>query len=157
MHRGIFSIFIQFGYSQQTLIPSQPFPPKMIKKQEKTRHKQTLDSESFSAKFGIMYIALLQFYKQMYNKYIIINRLVIVRQWGASLRGGVLSSFSRVPVRRSMSRDFPLRGVFVLLCTAATKIHPPQVVSVCYPVVGTQSAAFAVCCGVSAHRTWEEK
>lgn len=105
-----------------------------------------------------MYIASLQFYKQMYNKYII-NRLLL---WDSEEPACLffvffLSSFSCVTVRRGMSRDFPLRRVLVLLCTAAAKIHPTQVVPVCYPVVGTQSVASAVCRGVSAHRTWEEK
>lgn len=50
-----------------------------------------------------------------------------------------------------------LRGVLVLLSAAAPEIHPAQVISVCYPVVGAQSAASAVRCGVSAHRAWEEK
>lgn len=50
-----------------------------------------------------------------------------------------------------------LRRVFVLLCAAAAKIHPTQVISVCYPMVGAQSDASAVRCGVPAHRTWEEK
>lgn len=50
-----------------------------------------------------------------------------------------------------------LRGVFILLCTAAAEIHPPHVVPVCYPVVGTKAVASTVCRGVSTHRTWEEK
>lgn len=52
-----------------------------------------------------------------------------------------------------------LRRVFVLLCAAAAKIHPTQVVPVCYPMVGAQSDASVVCrvCRVPAHGTWEEK
>lgn len=50
-----------------------------------------------------------------------------------------------------------LRRVFVLLCAAAAKIHPTQVISVCYPMVGAQSDASVVRRGVPAHGTWEEK
>lgn len=50
-----------------------------------------------------------------------------------------------------------LRGVLILLSAAAAEIHPAQVISVCYPVVGAQSAASAVRRGVSAHGSWEEK
>lgn len=76
-----------------------------------------------------------------------------MRQWGASLRG--FFPWDHTEGLRAMTSL--LRRVLVLLCTAAAKIHPTQVVSVCYPVTGTQSVASAVCCGVSAHRTWEEK
>lgn len=49
---------------------------------------------------------------------------------------------------------FFLWGVLVLLCTAAAKIYPAHVVSVCYSMVG---AAPAVGCGISAHRSWGGK
>jgi len=55
-----------------------------------------------------------------------------------------------------LSRGFPLRGVVVLLCTAAAEIHPAQVVPVYYPVVGAQSVGSAVRRGVSTNRTWED-
>lgn len=37
----------------------------------------------------------------------------------------------------------PLGGVLVLLCTAATKVHPADVVPVLYPVAGSQSTGSA--------------
>lgn len=37
----------------------------------------------------------------------------------------------------------PLGGVLVLLCTAASKVHPADVVSVLYPVAGSESTGSA--------------
>lgn len=103
-----------------------------------------------------MYIASLQFYKQMYNKYII-NRLLLWDGGEPACVIFVFSSFTSVTIWRGMSRGSPLRRVLILLCAAAAEIHPAHVVPVCYPAVGTRCTASVVCCGVSAHRTWEEK
>lgn len=54
-----------------------------------------------------------------------------------------------------LSHEGALRRILVLLRAAAAEIHPPQVVPVCYPMVGAQADAFAVGCGVPAHGTWE--
>lgn len=37
----------------------------------------------------------------------------------------------------------PLGGVFVLLCTATSKVHPAEVISVLYPVAGGESTGSA--------------
>lgn len=87
----------------------------------------------------------------MYNKYII-NRLLL---WD-SLHRVFFLLFILCLYDGGVSRDFPLWGVLIFLCTAAPEIHPPQVVPICYPVVGTRSDTFAVCRRVSAHRTWAE-
>lgn len=150
----IFSIFIQFSLPQQTLMPS-PILSTQNDKETRENQKQTnLGQWELFCKIWHMYIALLQFYKQMYNKYII-NRLLL---WDSEEPACVFFFllFLVCPYGRGMSPDFPLRGVLVLLCTTAAEIHPPHVVPVCYPMVGTQSVASAVCRGVSAHRTWEE-
>lgn len=41
------------------------------------------------------------------------------------------------------SEAMPLGGVLVLLCTAASKVHPAGVVSVHYPVAGSESTGSA--------------
>lgn len=43
----------------------------------------------------------------------------------------------------SESKPLPLGGVFVLLCTASSKVHPAHVVSVLYPVAGGWTAGSA--------------
>lgn len=121
----------------------------MIKKPEKTRNKSGT-VRAFLQNLAYVYciITVLQTnVQQIHHKWTLV--------WDSEEPACV--AFSRVTIRRGMSHDFPLRGVLVLLCTAAAKIHPTQVVPVCYPVAGSQSIASAVCCGVSAHRTWEEK
>lgn len=70
--------------------------------------------------------------------------LFLMCPYGGGGRGG----------RGGMSRDLLLRGVLVLLCAAAAEIHPANVIPVCYPVVGAQSATSAVRRGVSTHRTF---
>ncbi len=43
----------------------------------------------------------------------------------------------------SAKQAMPLGGVLVLLCTASTKVHPAEVISVLYPVCGGQTAGSA--------------
>ena len=95
-----------------------------------------------------MYIyCIISFYKQMYIKDIINMVGLLIGRWGtACLRCFLMSSHT--------SSIF-LGGVFVLLCTAASKIHPPQVVPVLYPVAGAKSTGFAIHRGVPTHRTLE--
>lgn len=94
----IFSIFIQFSLPQQTLMPS-PILSTQNDKETRENQKQTnLGQWELFCKIWHMYIALLQFYKQMYNKYII-NRLLL---WDSEEPACVFffSSFSCVPVRK---------------------------------------------------------
>lgn len=88
----------------------------------------------------------------MYNKYIL-NRLLL---W-YSEEPACVGLFLLFLLCRYEAMTSLLRGVLILLSAAAAEIHPAQVISVCYPVVGAQSAASAVHRGVSAHGTWEEK
>ena len=83
--------------------------PKRLKKPE-TNELWTV--RAFLQNLAYMYIASLRFYRQMYNKYII-NRLLLWDSDEPALRGGLLfvffsSCFSRVAVRRGVSRDLPL-------------------------------------------------
>lgn len=100
----------------------------------------------------------------MYNKYII-NRLLLWDSEEPACVGGCFFFVCLVfffcllflvwPYGGGWTWTSLLRRVLVLLCAPAAEVHPPQVVPVCYPVVGTQSAASAVRRGVPAHRTWE--
>lgn len=100
----------------------------------------------------------------MYNKYII-NRLLLWDSEEPACVGGCFFLFVWFfffcllflvwPYGGGWTWTSLLRRVLVLLCAPAAEVHPPQVVPVCYPVVGTQSAASAVRRGVPAHRTWE--
>lgn len=113
----------------------------------------------FLQNLAYVYIASLQFYKQMYNKYII-NKLLM---WDSEEPAFVCSFFFFHLFLLWQYGGWwavtcpPLRGVLVLLCAAAAEIHPAQVVPVCYPVVGAQSVASAVRRGVSAHRAFGGK
>lgn len=50
--------------------------------------------------------------------------------------GGCYSGFGE-------KQAMPLGGVFVLLCTASSKVHPAEVISVLYPVAGGQTTGSA--------------
>lgn len=160
------SLFSQSQF-RRILTPFQTQPSLYLKwTKEKPREKNGNKNQrgTVRAKFWHMYIASLQFYKQMYNNYIINKLLIWDGEEPAShvSRGGLgwffFSSFSFVTVWRSCERwrraNSSLRGVLVLLCAAAAEIHPTQVVPVRYPVVG---AAFAVRRRVPAHRAFVEE
>lgn len=125
------------------------FQLKMIKKPEKTRNLQNTDSERifFSPNIWHVNIASLQFYKQMYNN--------ASRICDGEESSSAFFFFSSLLLDGLLFFIFIfLWGVLVLLCTAAAKIYPAHVVSVCYSMVG---AAPAVGCGISAHRSWGGK
>lgn len=122
----------------------------MIKKtrenQKPTKHRQWKNF-FFSPNIWHVNIASLQFYKQMYNN--------ASRICDGEESSSAFFFFSSLLLDGLLFFIFIfLWGVLVLLCTAAAKIYPAHVVSVCYSMVG---AAPAVGCGISAHRSWGGK
>lgn len=170
----LYSVKVSLGWSWRHSKLSLHFIWNGKKKNPERKNRKQNQRGTVRAKFWHMYIASLQFYKQMYNNYII-NKLLIWDGEEPALHGGRGGSgfffhlflLSFVTVWRSCQRRWrrrrrrrrrrdnsSLRGVLVLLCAAAPEIHPTQVVPVRYPVVG---AASAVRRRVPAHGAFVEE
>lgn len=83
-----------------------------------------------------IYIASYQFYKHIYIKYIIIN-IAFGGQWFFCF------PILIIEMNLVVVRMFLWGVLLVLLCTAASEVHPAQIVSVLYLVAGTRTAGSA--------------